>query len=122
MSSFSEFRGAPPSVRSPCARIVVSAARRANRTLIRRWVGRDVEAVVCDGGRKMVVCYPLRHGPVVEGIAGRERVEPGDIVEVHITSAPSDRKLRGRIVKIISNWKGYRESIPFASALRTGKP
>lgn len=122
MSSFSEFRGAPPSVRSPCARIVVSAARRANRTLIRRWVGRDVEAVVCDGGRKMVVCYPLRHGPVIEGIAGRERVEPGDIVEVHITSAPSDRKLRGRIVKIISKWKGYRESIPFASALRTGKP
>lgn len=63
----------------------------------------------------MVVCYPLRHGPVIEAIAGQERVEPGDVVEVHITSTQSDRKLRGRIVKIISNWKGYRESITFAS-------
>jgi len=122
MSSFSEFKGAPPSVRSPCARIIVSAVGRANRTLIRRWVGRDVAAVVYGRGRKMAVCYPLKHGPVIEGMAGRERVEPGDIVEVHITSTPSDRKLRGWIVKILSKWKVYIDSIHFTSALRTGKP
>jgi len=112
MSSFSEFKGAPPSVRSPYARVVVSAARRANRTLIRRWVGRDVEAVVYGRRGKKVVCYPLKHGPVVEGTAGQERVESGDIVEVRITSASSDRKLGGRILRTISKWKDYREPYP----------
>jgi len=122
MSAFSEFRGAPPSVRSPSARIVVSAARMANRTLIRRWVGKEIEAVVYGRRRKTVVCYPLKHGPVIQGIPGQERVEPGDIVEVRIISALSHRELGGRIVKIMSSWKAHGELHTSARrSVRAGK-
>lgn len=110
MSAFSGFKGAPPSVRSSSARIVVSAARRANRTLIRRWVGREVEAVVYGTGRGTIVCYPLKHGPVIKGIPGQEDAGVGDIVRVRITSVLSDRELRGRVVNVVSSWRAYDRS------------
>ncbi len=94
-TAFQDFE--PPRPGSPSYEILEKAVE-LNRREKLRWVGRRVRAVVAGWhpARRMLVAYPLPHGPVV--LVRGHRALIGWLVRLEVTGVESDRMLRGRIV------------------------
>ncbi|AEM39464.1 Radical SAM domain protein [Pyrolobus fumarii 1A] len=80
---------------------ILAKARELNRAEKGRWLGRVVRGIVAGWhpAKKMLVVYPLPHGPVTLVRGPRGLI--GWLVKVEITGVISDRMLKGRIVSRI---------------------
>ncbi|MDP2901373.1 MAG: radical SAM protein [Candidatus Bathyarchaeota archaeon] len=99
MSAFSGHPSAPPTIRDPLSRRIHEAAARANMKAkedMLRGIIRVVVAERYDRDRRLLVAYPLRHGPVVLVESG-EPLE-GKVLDVEITGIASERMVTGRPV------------------------
>lgn len=99
MSAFQNEPGAPPTSRDPLSRRIQSAARRANRRLKEDLLGTEIEVVVAesyDRDRRLLVTYPMLHGPVV--LLEETDSSAGDVLRVVVEEVVSDRVVRGRPV------------------------
>ena len=94
-TAFQDFSPPPPG--SPSYEILEKAVE-LNRREKLRWLGRRVRAVIAGWhpAKRMLVAYPLPHGPVVLVRGPRSLV--GWLVRVEVTGVESDRMLRGRVV------------------------
>lgn len=103
MSAFGDFPRAPPAYRDPVSFMIWSAARKINRELKAKWVGRVVEAIAVKPlpGKTSIIAYPLRHGPViyVKVLGWTEKKLVGKLVRVRITKVISDRAVEGEILE-----------------------
>ncbi len=96
MSAFSDYPSAPPNISDPGSRKIHHAAARANTKAKENLLGKKLRVVVAeryDRDRRMLVAYPLKHGPVVL----IESPEPweGRILDVEVSGVASERIIRG---------------------------
>ncbi len=99
MSAFGEYPSAPPNVSDPGSRRIHEAAARANMRAKENMMGKTIRVVVAeryDRDKRMLVAYPLKHGPVVL-IEFPEHLE-GRVIDVEITGVASERIVRGKPV------------------------
>jgi tRNA-2-methylthio-N6-dimethylallyladenosine synthase len=96
MSAFGEYPSAPPNVSDPGSRRIHDAAARANMRAKEMVMGKTIRVVVAeryDKDKRMLVAYPLKHGPVVL-IESPEHIE-GRVIDVKVTGVASERIVRG---------------------------
>jgi radical SAM superfamily enzyme YgiQ (UPF0313 family) len=99
MSAFSEHPSAPPNVSDPGSRRIHEAAAKANMRAKDSMVGKIIRVVVAeryDRDKRMLVAYPLKHGPVV--LIESPKPWEGKIIDVEVTGVASERIVRGRPV------------------------
>ena len=99
MSTFSGNSSAPPSIRDPLSRRIHEAAAKANLKTKKDMLQGIIRVVVAeryDRDRRLLVAYPLRHGPVVLVESG-EPLE-GRVLDVEITDIASERMVIGHPV------------------------
>jgi radical SAM superfamily enzyme YgiQ (UPF0313 family) len=99
MSAFSGYPSAPPNVSDSGSRRIHDAAAKANMSAKESMVGNIIRVVVAeryDKNRRLLVTYPLKHGPVVL-IESPESLE-GRIIDVEVTGIVSERIVNGRPV------------------------
>ena len=102
MSAFRDQPTAPPAAKDRLSKRISDAARRANAALREEYLGRRLRVVVAEPytkDRRYHVAYPMLHGPVVlvEGADGLV----GDIVEVEVVGAASERMLVARMPDVM---------------------
>ena len=96
MSTFSDHPSAPPNIRDPGSRRIHEAAARANMMVKDSMLGGIIRVVVAERynrNRRLLVAYPLKHGPVVL-IESHEPLE-GRVLDVEVTGVSSERMVRG---------------------------
>ncbi len=99
MSAFSGYPSASPNVSDPGSRRIHDAAAKANMSAKENMVGKMIRVVVAeryDRNKRLLVAYPLKHGPVVL-IESPESLE-GRVIDVEVTGVASERIVNGRIV------------------------
>jgi radical SAM superfamily enzyme YgiQ (UPF0313 family) len=96
MSAFSGYSSAPPNIRDPGSRRIHEAASRANMGAKDNLIGGVIRVVVAERynrDQRLLVAYPLKHGPVVL-IESPQPLE-GRILDVRVTGVASERMVRG---------------------------
>jgi radical SAM superfamily enzyme YgiQ (UPF0313 family) len=99
MSAFSGYPSAPPNVSDPGSRRIHEAAAKANMGAKENMVGKVIRVVVAeryDRNKRLLVAYPLKHGPVVL-IESPEPLE-GRVIDVEVMGVASERIVNGRPV------------------------
>ncbi len=99
MSAFSGYPSAPPTIRDSGSRRIHEAAAKTNMRAKDSMIGKIIRVVVAeryDRDKRLLVAYPLKHGPVVL----IESPEPweGRVIDVEVTGVASERIVRGRPV------------------------
>ena len=96
MSAFSDYPSAPPNISDPGSRKIHHAAALANMKAKENLLGKKLRVVVAeryDRDRRMLVAYPLKHGPVV--LIESPELWEGRILDVEVTGVASERIVRG---------------------------
>jgi radical SAM superfamily enzyme YgiQ (UPF0313 family) len=99
MSAFSGYPSAPPNVRDPGSQKIHETAAKANMRAKESMIGKVMRVVVAeryDRNKRMLVAYPLKHGPVVL-IESPESWE-GRIIDIEVTGVATERIVKGRPV------------------------
>jgi radical SAM superfamily enzyme YgiQ (UPF0313 family) len=99
MSAFGEYPSAPPNVSDPGSGRIHAAAARANKTAKENLVGKTIRVVVAeryDRDKRLLVAYPLKHGPVV--LIDSPGNWEGRVIDVEVTGVASERIVRGEPV------------------------
>ncbi len=97
-TAFQDFEPPPPGSYS---RVILRKALELNKRAKNEVVGRVVKAIIAGWHpvRKMLVAYPLPHGPVILVKGARRLV--GWVARIEVTGVVSERMLRGRIVRLV---------------------
>jgi radical SAM superfamily enzyme YgiQ (UPF0313 family) len=99
MSAFSTHPSAPPNIRDSGSRRIHEAAAKANMAVKNNMRGEILRVVVAeryDRDRRLLVAYPLKHGPVVL-IDSVDSLE-GKVLDVEVVDVASERAVVGRPV------------------------
>ncbi len=104
-TAFQDFE--PPRPGSP-GYAIREKAEELNRREKRRWLGKLVDAIVAGWhpARRMLVAYPLPHGPVTLLRGPRSLI--GWLVRLRVVGVASDRMLVGRLVSRLKRVAGKR--------------
>lgn len=100
MSAFGDHPAPPPAERDRNSSVIKRASEEANRRLKEDMVGRRLRVVLAEPyqkNRRLMVAYPMDHGPVV--LLEVEGGSAGDILEIAVTKVISDRMVEGRSIK-----------------------
>jgi len=99
MSAFSEYPSAPPTIRDSGSRRIHEAATKTNMRAKDNMVGKIIRVVVAeryDRDKRLLVAYPLKHGPVV--LIESPQPWEGKVIDVEVTGVASERIIRGKPV------------------------
>jgi radical SAM superfamily enzyme YgiQ (UPF0313 family) len=99
MSAFSGYPSAPPTIRDSGSRRIHEAAAKANMMAKDNMVGKIIRVVVAeryDRDKRLLVAYPLKHGPVV--LIESPQPWEGRVIDIEVTGVASERVVRGRPV------------------------
>ncbi len=101
-SAFGDFPPGPGPREDPASRMIANEAKRLNRALKRRWVGRRVEAFVAEpslDGRNDAFAWPVKGGPKIRIKGGSEYL--GTRAEVEVTGVVGDKVVTGKVRRVI---------------------
>ncbi len=101
-SAFGDMPPGPSPKDDPASRAIALEARRLNRALKRRWVGKRVEAFVAEPSLRDprdAFAWPVKGGPKIRIKGGSEYLGTKAIVEV--TGVAGDKVVVGRVKRVI---------------------
>lgn len=101
MSAFTDCPSGPPATKDKFSRQIYDAAQEANKSSKMDLIGRRLKVVVAevyDRDRRLMVGYPMKHGPVVlieDALSLESRV-----VDVEVMGVVSDRMVKARVLTL----------------------